>query len=49
MRISLRKQITAALVLFGLVPATIVAWFAYQTKTSSRRNKTSSYGRPLRG
>jgi methyl-accepting chemotaxis protein len=32
MRISLRTQITAALVLFGLVPATIVAWFAYQTQ-----------------
>jgi len=32
MRISLRKQITAALVLFGLVPASIVAWFAYTTQ-----------------
>ncbi len=32
MRISLRTQITAALVLFGLVPASIVAWFAYQTQ-----------------
>jgi methyl-accepting chemotaxis protein len=32
MRISLRTQITAALVLFGLVPASIVAWFAYKTQ-----------------
>ena len=29
MRISLQTQITAALVLFGLVPASVVAWFAY--------------------
>jgi methyl-accepting chemotaxis protein len=32
MRISLRTQITTALVLFGLVPASIVAWFAWQTQ-----------------
>ncbi len=31
MRITLRTQITTALVLFGLVPASIVAWFAYQS------------------
>ena len=30
MRISLISKITTALVLFGLVPASIVAWFAYQ-------------------
>ena len=30
MRIRLDTQITTALVLFGLVPASIVAWFAYQ-------------------
>ena len=32
MRISLRTQITIALVLFGLVPASIVAWFAYRAE-----------------
>ena len=29
MRITLRWKITAILVLFGLVPAAIVGWFAY--------------------
>ncbi len=31
MGLSLRKQITLALVLFGLVPAGIIAWFAYKS------------------
>src|SRR5262245_32619499 len=31
MKSSLRWQITLALVLFGLVPAATVAWFAYQS------------------
>ncbi len=31
MRITLRTQMTTALVLFGLVPASIVAYFAYQS------------------
>jgi methyl-accepting chemotaxis protein len=31
MRITLRSQVTTALVLFGLVPASIVAYFAYQS------------------
>ncbi|MGO9463919.1 MAG: methyl-accepting chemotaxis protein [Isosphaeraceae bacterium] len=31
MRITLRTQVTTALVLFGLVPASIVAYFAYQS------------------
>jgi methyl-accepting chemotaxis protein len=32
MRINLKNQITTALVLFGLVPASIVAWFAYRAQ-----------------
>jgi methyl-accepting chemotaxis protein len=31
MRITLRSKVTSALVLFGLVPASIVAYFAYQS------------------
>jgi len=31
MRLTLRRQITAALVLFGLVPAAVVAWFTFQS------------------
>jgi methyl-accepting chemotaxis protein len=33
MRFTLRKQVTGALVLFGLVPAFIVAWFAWQSNS----------------
>ena len=40
MRISLRTQITAALVLFGLIPASIVAWFAYSGNDDFRRSQT---------
>ena len=31
MRISLTNKITIALVLFGLVPASIIAWFAWNS------------------
>jgi methyl-accepting chemotaxis protein len=40
MRISLRKQITIALVLFGLIPASAVAWFAYGANDDFRRSQT---------
>ncbi len=31
MRLTLRRQITAAFICFGLIPASIVAWSAYQS------------------
>ena len=40
MRISLTNKITIALVLFGLVPASIVAWFAYNSNDEFRHNQT---------
>ena len=40
MRISLTNKITFALVLFGLVPASIVAWFAYNSNDEFRGNQT---------
>jgi methyl-accepting chemotaxis protein len=40
MRISLTNKITIALVLFGLVPASIVAWFAYDSNNDFQRNQT---------
>jgi hypothetical protein len=40
MRISLTKKITFALVLFGLVPASIIAWFAYDSTNDFRLNQT---------
>ena len=40
MRFSLRTQITTALVLFGLVPASIVAWFAYRANDDFREKQT---------
>src|SRR5271167_4930169 len=36
MRISLVNKITIALVVFGLVPASIIAWFAYQANYEFR-------------
>ena len=43
MRISLKTQITAALVLFGLVPASIVAWFAYKTQRRLQRRSNEAH------
>lgn len=40
MRISLTNKITFALVVFGLVPASIIAWFAYNSNDEYRRNQT---------
>jgi methyl-accepting chemotaxis protein len=40
MRISLRTQITAALILFGLIPASTVAWFAYSANDDFRRSQS---------
>jgi methyl-accepting chemotaxis protein len=40
MRIPLRTQITAALVLFGLLPASAVAWFAYLATDDFRKSQT---------
>jgi methyl-accepting chemotaxis protein len=40
MRISLTNKITFALVLFGLVPASIIAWFAYDSNNDFRKNTT---------
>jgi methyl-accepting chemotaxis protein len=40
MRISLRTQITAALVLFGVIPASTVAWFAFGAYEDFRRSQT---------
>jgi len=40
MRIPLRYKITIAFVLFGLVPASIVAWFAYDANNDFRRSQT---------
>ena len=37
MRISLTNKITFALVLFGLVPASIIAWFAYDSNNDFER------------
>jgi methyl-accepting chemotaxis protein len=37
MRISLTNKITLALVLFGLVPASIIAWFAYDSNNDFQR------------
>ena len=37
MRITLRTKVTTALVLFGLVPAFIVAYFAYQSNDELQR------------
>jgi methyl-accepting chemotaxis protein len=37
MRISLTNKITIALVLFGLVPASIIAWFAYDWNNDFKR------------
>ena len=40
MRISLTNKITFALVVFGLVPASIIAWFAYDSNNDFRRSQT---------
>ena len=40
MRISLTNKITFALVLFGLVPASIIAWFAYDSNNDFRRSQS---------
>ena len=39
MRLSLRYQITTALVLFGLIPAAIVAWFALDSTKEFKKNQ----------
>jgi methyl-accepting chemotaxis protein len=39
MRISLINKITIALVLFGLIPASIVAWFAYRANDDFREKQ----------
>jgi methyl-accepting chemotaxis protein len=39
MRISLTNKITIALVLFGLFPASVVAWFAYDANNDFRRSQ----------
>jgi methyl-accepting chemotaxis protein len=39
MRLSLRYQVTTALVLFGLVPAAIVAWYAYGSTQEFKKNQ----------
>jgi methyl-accepting chemotaxis protein len=39
MRISLRWQITVALVLFGLIPASTVAWFAFRAYDDFKRSQ----------
>ena len=39
MRLTLRKQITTALVLFGVVPASIVAAFAFRSMTITRTSR----------
>ena len=41
MRISLINKITTALVLFGLIPASIVAWFAYSANDDFKRQARS--------
>jgi methyl-accepting chemotaxis protein len=40
MRISLINKITIALVLFGLIPASVVAWFAIQANDDFREKQT---------
>ncbi len=40
MRITLSWKITAILVVFGLVPASIVAWFAYNSNDDYRKKQT---------
>ena len=40
MRLSLRTKVTLALVAFGLIPAGIVAAFAYAPPRSSSRSRT---------
>ena len=40
MRITLRWKITAMLVLFGLVPASFVAWFAYNANDEYKKKQT---------
>jgi methyl-accepting chemotaxis protein len=40
MRITLRWKITAILVVFGLVPASIVAWFAYNSNDDYKKKQT---------
>jgi methyl-accepting chemotaxis protein len=40
MRISLTNKITFALVVFGLVPASIIAWFAWDSTNDFRLNQT---------
>ncbi len=44
MRISLGKQITTALVLFGIVPAVVIAGFAYQANDEFRKTQTLMIG-----
>ena len=39
MRITLKWKITAILVVFGLVPAAIVAWFAYNANDDYRNKQ----------
>ncbi len=39
MRLSLRYQVTTALVLFGLVPAAVVAWYAYGSTQEFKNNQ----------
>jgi methyl-accepting chemotaxis protein len=41
MKMSLKKQITTALVLFGLVPAAVVAWFSYQSNDDYKNKQTT--------
>jgi methyl-accepting chemotaxis protein len=36
MRLSLQSQITAALVIFGVIPAAVVTWFAYRAADDSK-------------
>ena len=48
MRISLTTKITIALVLFGLVPASIVAWFAYDSNNDFGKLRPSSSSRRQR-
>ena len=40
MRFTLTQKITTALVLFGLIPASIVAWFAYDSNNDFRNLQT---------
>ena len=44
MRITLSWKITAILVLFGLVPASIVAWFAYNANDDFRKKQNVDRG-----